>query len=1373
MKVVSWNCQGLGSALTVRNLRDLCFKYQPDLVFLCETKQQTPLLEKHRRKLGFDHGEYFSPQGRAGGLALWWRKELQVQVSVKNEHLFDGSCLEPNCPIPWHFSFIYGCPVQGERTQFWVDCQNLRRDNGIPWLVMGDLNALLSYADRRGKGPISVSSFSCLEQFMESCELQEIGFKGNPYTWTNSRAGPANVQHRLDRALANSDWFQCYPHAQILHELKIGSDHSPLILCSNAFLKPPRKLFRFELKWTLENGYQECIQNGWQVHITGSEQYKVLGKLKNCRADLISWSKKLRGNPQGEIKLLHEQLDFMQNQEPNDANMMHQKMLIHKLNDLWAKEEAYWFQRSRVNWIKHGDRNSSFFHCTASRRRNRNQIFQLQNDAGQLLQSEEEISTYVFQSLSSQFQACPTTTDTDIVFSFPPVITSEMNNSLCADITLEEVRIATFQLGAFKAPGPDGFPGVFYQKHWDLVGGDVHRAISRFWATGFLLKEFNKTNIILIPKVKNPQTLSQYRPISLCNFVSKIISRIMVNRLQPFLSQIISPEQSAFVPGRMIQDNLVVAHEAFHGFAHRCYSKDAYMALKLNIHKAYDTVDWLFLEQVLRAMGFHDWWVTRVMEFVRSTSYSILVNGKPTKTFFPGRGLRQGDPLSPYLYLLVVDVLSKLVSRAVRDGSLYAYRITRRCPPISHLLFADDALLFCKASINQASFLKELLSLYGAMSGQRINFSKSAILFSRNTSLSLKTNICSLFSIHRDAPVHKYLGLPTSWGRSKKQSLQFVIEKVQQKLQAWKKSLLSVAGREVLIKSVAQSIPTYAMYCFKFPKNVCHQLNSLMSNFWWGQRDDKSRIHWVSWGKLSISKNYGGLGFRDVEAFNLSLLAKQCWRLIHNPNSLWVKLLRALYHPSGHFLQAKLGFTPSWIWRSLLKGRDVLKLGLRYIGNGQNVFLWGHKWIPTKQGFQVSTPQPQHGYNVRVCNLLTPTFGWDVQKLNLLLCPEDVKAIVQVPAGPSPDRLIWHFTRNGEFTIRSAYQLARKNGFGLFPLTNFQVSLFPSFLKSIWKLGVPPKIKIFMWKVLTNALPVKANLFHKGIVESPVCGLCGGDDESITHMLFTCQYAARTWFASRLAFRPTISSISEMVNWWSFVSSQWDKHIPNIMEETACLFWYIWKNRNLGIFQGRTMQPQMVVQKAMFLAVEFCRVNGKDPLIPPVLQRRDGLEDKLQRWSPPPEDVVKCNTDAAVDVNNGVAGLAVVCRNSRGILVDGLAFKQSVSSVLMAETLAVRAAVGWAARNGLKDIIFESDSKELMQVVNKKVHLPWQIEPLVLSVWELCKSFSFCEFNYVRRKANSAADWVAKQCLKNSCPLYWTINPPTMLCNLLRTDVNY
>ncbi|GLU16943.1 hypothetical protein SLE2022_333470 [Rubroshorea leprosula] len=159
----------------------------------------------------------------------------------------------------------------------------------------------------------------------------------------------------------------------------------------------------------------------------------------------------------------------------------------------------------------------------------------------------------------------------------------------------------------------------------------------------------------------------------------------------------------------------------------------------------------------------------------------------------------------------------------------------------------------------------------------------------------------------------------------------------------------------------------------------------------------------------------------------------------------------------------------------------------------------------------------------------------------------------------------------------------------------------------------------------------------------------------------------------------------------------------------------------------------MVVQKAMFLAAEFCRVNGKDPLIPPKLHLKDGTEDKSQRWSTPPEGIIKCNTDVAVDVKNDVAGLAVVCCNGRGILVDGLAFKQLVSSVLMAETLALRAAVGWATRNGLKEIIFKSDSKELMQVVNKKVSLPWQIELSALSIWELCKPFSFCEFNYVYR----------------------------------------
>ncbi|GLT50100.1 hypothetical protein SLA2020_236100 [Shorea laevis] len=189
----------------------------------------------------------------------------------------------------------------------------------------------------------------------------------------------------------------------------------------------------------------------------------------------------------------------------------------------------------------------------------------------------------------------------------------------------------------------------------------------------------------------------------------------------------------------------------------------------------------------------------------------------------------------------------------------------------------------------------------------------------------------------------------------------------------------------------------------------------------------------------------------------------------------------------------------------------------------------------------------------------------------------------------------------------------------------------------------------------------------------------------------------------------------------------------------------------------------MVVQKAMFQAAEFCRVNGKDPLIPSVLHLKDGLEDKLQQWSPPREDIIKCNADAVVEVENGIAGLAVVCHNGRGILVNGFAFKQSVSSVLMVETLALRAAVRWAIRNGLKEIIFESDGKELMRVINKMVSLPWRIKPLVLSIWELRKAFSFCEFTYVCRKANSLANWEAKWCPKDMCPFYWAMNLPATL----------
>lgn len=233
-----------------------------------------------------------------------------------------------------------------------------------------------------------------------------------------------------------------------------------------------------------------------------------------------------------------------------------------------------------------------------------------------------------------------------------PVITEDMNELLTREVDEQEVKSAVFQLGALKATCPDGFNGLFYQKFWDFVGGDVTKVVKAFFHYGRLLRELNETEIVLIPKVKVPEKITQFRHISLCNFCCKIISKILVNRLKYFLPSINSENQVAFIAKCMIHDNIVVAHEAFHHLRRKKKGKVGELGLKVDMIKAYDRVEWDFLEVLFRKMGFSEKWVNWVMECVRTVSYSLVLNGKKVASVVPKRGIRQGDLLSPYLFII-------------------------------------------------------------------------------------------------------------------------------------------------------------------------------------------------------------------------------------------------------------------------------------------------------------------------------------------------------------------------------------------------------------------------------------------------------------------------------------------------------------------------------------------------------------------------------------------------------------------------------------------------------------------------------------------------------------------------------------------------
>ena len=481
--------------------------------------------------------------------------------------------------------------------------------------------------------------------------------------------------------------------------------------------------------------------------------------------------------------------------------------------------------------------------------------------------------------------------------------------------------------------------------------------------------------------------------------IYKIVSKVLANRLKGVLPEVVNDAQSAFVPRRQITDNVLVAFEVMHCINQRRKGKEGLMAIKLDMSKAYDRVEWGFLEAMMRRMGFKDRWISLMMMCVTTVSYSVLINGEPKGKITPTRGLRQGDLISPYLFLLCAEGLSAMLRRDESGKNLKGISVCRGAPRVSHLLFADDCIFFYKASTEEGLKVTKILEDYERESEQKLNKEKTSLFFSKNTKVEVQEVVKDMFGAQIILQHEKYLGLPPLVGRGKKKAFNRIKAQVGRKIASWKGKLLSPARQEILIKAVAQATPTYTMNCFKIPDSLCSELNSLIRNFWWGQRDKERKLAWIAWENMCKPKADEGMGFKDLRAFNLALLAKQGWRLIQNPGSLTHRVLKAKYFPESNFMEAQIGKKPLYTWRSLMEGINVLDRGLHWsIGNGQSVRIWGDRWLPTQNSFKVTNPRPQVFEGNTVDSLLDREGGgWDKNLMCSVFLPYEVDTILSIP----------------------------------------------------------------------------------------------------------------------------------------------------------------------------------------------------------------------------------------------------------------------------------------------------------------------------------------------------------------------------------------
>lgn len=535
--------------------------------------------------------------------------------------------------------------------------------------------------------------------------------------------------------------------------------------------------------------------------------------------------------------------------------------------------------------------------------------------------------------------------------------------------------------------------------------------------------------------------------------------------------------------------------------------------------KAYDRVEWHFLRRMMEKMGFDSRWINLIMQYVSTVSYKIKVNGELTEEIIPTRGLRQGGPLSPYLFLICAEGFSELLNAAEREGKLEGVTICQGALSVTHLLFAYDSLLLLKADDRNANHLQHVLQLYEDCSGQVINKEKSSVLFSRNCSRSAKDGVMSTMQLSHEARSDKYLGLPVYMGKSKAKMFSYLKDKVWKRIQGWKEKLLSRAGKETLIKAIAQAIPSYAMACFDLTKTLCDEISAMICRFWWAQQENEKKMHFLSWQTLASRKEKGGLGYRDLHLFNLAMLARQCWRLIQNPESLTARLLKAKYWPDGNLWAAVEGPGISYTWRSLVRGLRAMEKGIIWrIGDGSSVRIWDDPWLPAGRSRRPRTPRG-NTILTKVAELIDPLTGtWDVQMVKDLFWEEDAAEILAIPVhADHDDSVAWHVDKKGLFTVKSAYHVLedeeeiKKNKQRGESAAQARKPVSSSVWNKIWKLPGPPKIKQFLWRVAHNSLAFKQNIGRRGVELDTRCPVCYRYDEDGGHCFMKCKAVRQCW----------------------------------------------------------------------------------------------------------------------------------------------------------------------------------------------------------------------------------------------------------------------